>query len=113
MSKFVKLDADALKSLEYYMPRKEILQQMANFFSIFSDSTRLKILSALAIKEMCVSDISCSLDLNQTTVSHQLKLLKQSNAVSDKREGKVIFYSLANKKINDILLEGVDFLYEV
>lgn len=112
MSKFMYLDNQAVQSLEYYMPEVSVLQQMAEFFSVFSDSTRLKIISALSIREMCVNDISNSLKINQTTVSHQLKLLKQNNAVKDKREGKVIYYSIANPKINDILLNGVDFLYE-
>ncbi len=110
MSSYVSLDSNALKSLEYYMPENNVLQQMAEFFSVFSDSTRLKILSALSINEMCVSDISTSLGINQTTVSHQLKLLKSNGAVKDKRDGKVIYYSISNDRINDIMLSGVDHI---
>ena len=70
----------------------------------------MRIVSALSISEMCVSDISELLKLNQTTVSHQLRLLKDLNAVKTKRQGKVIFYSLRNESLSDILLKGVEFL---
>lgn len=69
-----------------------------------------KILSALAISELCVTDISRILDLNQTTVSHQLRFLKSAGIVKCCRQGKVIFYSLTNDSINDVLLKGIEFL---
>ncbi|MBE7089429.1 MAG: helix-turn-helix transcriptional regulator [Clostridiales bacterium] len=93
-----------------YVPKGEILDDLVCFFSIFSDYTRLKVISALAISEMCVSDLSNLLNLNQTTVSHQLRLLKNLNAVTTKRQGKVIFYSLRNQTLSDVLLKGVEFL---
>lgn len=93
-----------------YVPRGETLEELVCFFSIFSDYTRLKIISALAITEMCVSDISEILCLNQTTVSHQLRLLKNLNAVKTKRQGKVIFYSLRSDALSDVILKGVEFL---
>ncbi|MBO5714747.1 MAG: helix-turn-helix transcriptional regulator, partial [Clostridia bacterium] len=76
----------------------------------FSDYTRLRIISSLAVTEMCVSDLSNLLKLNQTTVSHQLRLLKNLNAVKTKRQGKVVFYSLRNDIIGDVLLKGVEYL---
>ena len=93
-----------------YVPQGEILDELVCFFSIFSDYTRLKMISALAISEMCVSDLSQLLKLNQTTVSHQLRLLKNLNAVKTRRQGKVVFYSLRNETLNDVLLKGVEFL---
>ncbi len=93
-----------------YIPQGEILDDLVSFFSIFSDYTRLKMISALAISEMCVSDMSKLLKLNQTTVSHQLRLLKNLNAVKTRRQGKVVFYSLRNETLNDVLLKGVEFL---
>lgn len=93
-----------------YVPRGEILDELVCFFTIFSDYTRLKIISALAITEMCVSDISEILSINQTTVSHQLRLLKNLNAVKQKRQGKVVFYSLKSDALSDVLLKGVEFL---
>ena len=93
-----------------YVPKGEILDELVCFFSIFSDYTRLKVISALAISEMCVSDLSTLLKLNQTTVSHQLRLLKSLNAVTTRRQGKVVFYSLRNDTLSDVLLKGVEFL---
>lgn len=93
-----------------YLPNKETLDELACFFSVFSDVTRLKIISALAVSEMCVTDISRLLALNQTTVSHQLRLLKAGNVVKAKRQGKIIFYSLREGAVSDILLKGVEFL---
>ena len=93
-----------------YVPQGEILDELVCFFSIFSDYTRLKVISALSISEMCVSDLSNILKLNQTTVSHQLRLLKNLNAVTTKRQGKVVFYSLRSEALSDVLLKGVEFL---
>ncbi len=93
-----------------YVPQGEILDDLVCFFSIFADYTRLKMISALAISEMCVSDLSRILKLNQTTVSHQLRLLKNLNAVTTKRQGKVVFYSLRNDTLSEVLLKGVEFL---
>ena len=83
---------------------------IVGFFSIFADATRVRILSALAITEMCVTDISRVLNINQTTVSHQLRFLKNVGIVKAARLGKVIFYSLKNDTVNDVLLKGVEFL---
>ena len=110
-NKIMFLDEKTIINLQYYMPKNSVLQQMANFFSIFSDETRLKILSALSISKMCVNDISTSLSLNQTTVSHQLKILKSIGAVKDNRSGKIVYYSIANKTINEVMLNSVDYLF--
>ena len=93
-----------------YMPSGEILDDLVCFFSMFSDYTRLRIISALAVSEMCVSDIATLLNLNQTTTSHQLRLLKNLNAVKTQRQGKIVFYSLRNELLSDILLKGVEYL---
>lgn len=93
-----------------YVPAGDILSSLVRFFSIFSDSTRLRILSALAISEMCVTDISRVLGINQTTVSHQLRFLKDAGMVRTDRHGKIIFYSLFSDVVNDVLLKGVEFL---
>ncbi|MBE7061107.1 MAG: helix-turn-helix transcriptional regulator [Clostridiales bacterium] len=104
------LDKRLQTMVEDYVPSGEILDELVCFFSIFSDYTRLRIISALSISEMCVSDISNLLKLNQTTVSHQLRLLKNMNAVTTKRQGKIVFYSLRNETLSDVLLKGVEFL---
>lgn len=104
------LDKRTQSLVNDYVPQGEILDELVCFFTIFSDYTRLKMISALAISEMCVSDLARILKLNQTTVSHQLRLLKNLNAVTTKRQGKVVFYSLRNETLNDVLLKGVEFL---
>lgn len=104
------LDKRTQSLVKNYVPEGEILEGIVDFFSVFADSTRVRILSALAITEMCVTDISRVLGINQTTVSHQLRLLKNIGIVRCSRCGKVIFYSLKNETVNDVLLKGVEFL---
>ena len=91
------LDRRTQGMIEGYVPDGELLFDLVRFFSIFSDGTRLRILAALAISEMCVTDISRVLGINQTMVSTD-------------RHGKIIFYSLCNDIVNDVLLKGVEFL---
>lgn len=106
----IKADPKVVNDIKYYLPQEKSLRLLAEFFSMFSDETRIKIISALGVSELCVNDISNILGLNQTTVSHQLKLLKSVGAVKYRREGKTIYYSLADKQINDCLLSGVNYL---
>lgn len=91
------------------MPCDRIVNNLSNFYSIFSDCTRLKILISLLLGEMCVNDLSNILNINQTTISHQLKILKTSGAVSATRKNKYVFYKATNKFINNIMINGVDF----
>lgn len=104
------LDKRTQSLVNDYVPNEDMLGDLVRFFSIFSDVTRLKMLSALAISEMCVTDVSAVLNINQTTVSHQLRLMKNLGAVRTRRQGKVIFYSLRTELLNDVLLKGVEFL---
>lgn len=104
------LKAEKVEDVNYYMPTEKMCYNLANFFSMFADGTRIKILSALSISEMCVGDLSSILGINQTTISHQLKLLKSTGTVKFRRDGKVIYYSIASKMVNDCLLSGVEYL---
>lgn len=110
MNNLLLLDKRTETIVNDYVPDEDTLRELVNFFSVFADETRLKIISALSITEMCVTDISRTLLINQTTVSHQLRLLKNYGAVSARREGKIIFYSIKNELLNDVLLKGVEFL---
>lgn len=101
------IDAEIIKN---NMPSNIICNNLAIFYSIFSDSTRLKIIIALLLSEMCVNDLSTLLDINQTTVSHQLKVLKSSGAVTSIRKNKFIFYKVDDRFINNIMINGVDFI---
>ena len=112
MGEVLLLNDEEQDLLKNYMPNESVLRKIANFFNSFSDPTRIKILTALCVSEMCVNDLSVVLNLNQTTVSHQLKLLKDSGVVDSTRFGKVIYYRLFDKGINNIISNGVDFLLE-
>jgi ArsR family transcriptional regulator len=104
------LDKRIQNKIDEYMPPDEVLEGLVNFFSIFSDVTRIRIVSALTISEMCVNDISAMLRLNQTTVSHQLRILKSVGAVKSKRQGKIVFYTVTSEQINEVMLNGVEYL---
>lgn len=84
------------------------MKKLASFFDVLSDGTRLKILSALAITPMCVSDLSAVLEINQTTVSHQLARMRLAAMVDFRREGKVCIYYVCDKGINNVLLQAVE-----
>ena len=104
------IDCKTESMVRELMPKEEALDAMADFFSGLSDQTRIKIVSALSISPMCVNDLSTVLSLNQTTVSHQLKNLKNIGVLKCKRQGKVVFYSLSDNNIMDIMLSAVSFI---
>ena len=104
------LDKRTQGLIEDYVPQGEILEGVVCFFSVFADYTRVKILSALAISELCVTDLSRILEINQTTVSHQLRFLKSAGIVKCFRQGKIVFYSLVDESITDVILKGIEFL---
>lgn len=110
MQEMMLLDRRTKDLVKEYVPEGDVLDSIVCFFSIFADSTRVRMLSALAISEMCVTDLSRVLEINQTTVSHQLRLLKNLGIVKSERQGKIIFYSLVNDTVNDVMLKGVEFL---
>lgn len=110
MSQMLLLDKRTQGLIEDYVPQGEILEGVVCFFSVFADYTRVRILSALAISELCVTDLSRILNINQTTVSHQLRFLKSAGIVRCYRQGKIVFYSLTNDTINDVILKGIEFL---
>lgn len=94
--------------LKNFMPSAIDIKNLSDFFYVFSDSTRLKIIILLTIKSLCVSDIVDVLGINQTTISHQLKILKSMNIVSADRTGKNIIYYIKNPNIEDFLNVSVD-----
>jgi len=104
------IDPQTEKLVRDFVPREDALDAMANFFSGLSDHTRIRIVSALSISPMCVTDISKVLEINQTTVSHQLRNLKNIGVVKVKRQGKVAFYSLSDTNILDVMLSAVNFI---
>lgn len=100
------------KQTESVMPDDEILYDLADLFKIFADSTRIKILYALLESELCVCDIAQMLGMNQSAISHQLRVLKQSKLVKYRREGKAVLYSLADGHVRTILDQGMEHVEE-
>ena len=94
------------------MPNDDTLLDLADAFKLFSDSTRLKILYALMEAEMCVCDISVLLGMTKSSVSHQLRVLKQSNLVKYRKAGRVIYYSLADEHVRTICQMGMAHVLE-
>lgn len=91
---------------------EEQFTELAEFYKIFSDSTRIKILQALLQSEMCVCDISALLKMQQSAISHQLRLLRQSNMVKNRKVGKVVYYSLKDSHVSEILNMGIAHIDE-
>lgn len=90
----------------------ETSDDLANLFKVFADPTRLKIISALFVSEMCVCDLAYALNMTQSSISHQLKTFKDAKLVKFRREGKVIYYSLADSHIKDIFFKGLEHVHE-
>lgn len=101
-----------VKKVKCQMPKEEKIERMADFFKAFSDKTRISILLALSNQEMCVCDIAELLSMTQSAISHQLRFLKQSRLVKNRKDGKTVYYSLADKHIENILETGVEHVSE-
>lgn len=106
------LHEKTVKVVKETMPTDEDVADISDFFRIFADSTRVKILWALDKSEMCVCDIAVLLGMTKSAVSHQLKVLKDAGLVKNRRSGKVVFYSHADEHIKDIFEKAVEHLYE-
>ncbi|TJX14605.1 helix-turn-helix transcriptional regulator [Tissierella creatinini] len=94
------------------MPQEEMLYDLAELFKVFGDSTRVKILWALDEAEMCVCDIAVLLNMTQSAISHQLRVLKQARLVKNRRDGKVVYYSLDDEHVKDIFDQGLNHIKE-
>lgn len=107
-NKFLLLSERNKREVLGSLPTEEDILKLADYFQNFSDSTRIKILTCLSMMNMCVNDLSNILGINQTTISHQLKQLKDQNLVTFKRDGKILVYGLKNEHINDIMLYAIN-----
>lgn len=95
-----------------FNPDGEALYEIANLFKIFGDSTRIRIMFVLFKNEMCVCDIAEALEMTQSAISHQLRILKQSRLVRSRRAGKTIFYSLADSHVKGIFYQAMEHILE-
>ncbi|MBQ3895290.1 MAG: helix-turn-helix transcriptional regulator [Clostridia bacterium] len=105
-------NADLEQKVRDLMPSEESLFSLADFFRVFGDSTRIKILYALFESELCVCDIAGTLNMTVSAVSHQLKTLKQARLVSSKRNGKSVIYFLADDHVKTVIDQAVEHLNE-
>ena len=103
---------DTVNRLLEEMPAEEDLYDLAELFKVFGDSTRIKILYALFGAELCVGDLAKLLGMSQTAVSHQLRVLRTNKLVKGRKEGKIVFYSLADDHVRTILGQGMDHVDE-
>jgi ArsR family transcriptional regulator len=104
---------ETVREVRESMPREEVLYELADFFKIVGDTTRIKILHALLVAEMCVCDLSNLLNVSQSAVSHQLKTLRRANLVGFRKEGKVVFYSLKDEHVKQIIDLGLQHAKEI
>ena len=105
-------DAAKIKEVTDALPDEDTLDELEELFKIFGDSTRIKILYALHIKEMCVMDISLALGMSQSAISHQLRVLRQTRLIRSRRDGKNIYYSLADEHVHTIISMGLEHIEE-
>lgn len=103
---------DVVNRVRVDMPEEEKLYDLADLFKVLGDSTRVRILSALFQAEMCVCDISALLNMSQSAISHQLRVLKQTRLVKNRRDGKVVYYSLDDEHVKSIFDQGLIHINE-
>ena len=108
----VEVHEDLLRIVEQTMPEETELYDLAELFKVFGDSTRIRILFVLSSAEVCVCDLARVLNMTQSAISHQLRILKQNKLVKSRREGKSIFYSLADGHVRTIINQGLEHIEE-
>ena len=109
---YMHIHEDTVKAVQQSMPREEVLYDLAELFKVFGDSTRIRILYVLFEAEMCVCDIAQLLGMSQSAISHQLRILKGNKLVKYRREGKTVFYSLADGHVRTIIGQGLEHVEE-
>lgn len=103
---------DKVEALSHSMPDEDELYDLAELFKVFGDSTRIRILFVLFRSEVCVCDLAQTLHMNQPAISHQLRILKQAKLVSNRRDGKTVYYSLADDHVRSIIAQGLEHIEE-
>lgn len=104
---------DVVKKVKKIMPEDDEIYDLAEFFKVFADSTRMKIIYALIENELCVCDLANIVNTTQSAISHQLKILRQSKLVKFRKEGKVVYYSLDDEHISQIVKKGREHIEEL
>ncbi|GCD11194.1 MULTISPECIES: ArsR/SmtB family transcription factor [Clostridium] len=104
---------DVVEKVRKSIPQEETLYDLAELFKVFGDTTRIRILCVLFQTEMCVCDIAALLNMTQSAISHQLRVLKNARLVKHRREGKVVFYSLDDEHVKQIFDQGLIHIKEL
>lgn len=103
---------NTVRKVQEMMPAEEKMKELADFYKVFGDATRIKILCVLLESEVCVCDLAEILGMTQSAISHQLRVLKQMKLVKNRREGKTVYYSLADDHILTIISQGMEHIAE-
>lgn len=106
------IHSDVILQVRKEMPQKNMLVGLANFYKMFADGTRVQILAALEVREMCVCDLANLFNMTKSAISHQLKGLRLGNLVKYRKDGKVVYYSLADAHVKGILDQGLEHISE-
>lgn len=109
---YMTINEETAEKIENKMPEESELYDLADLFKVFGDSTRIKILYVLFENEMCVYDIASILNMTQSAISHQLRILKQNRLVKFRKEGKTVLYTLADEHVFTILSQGIEHVEE-
>lgn len=116
MSEFVcdcnVIHAEAVKGVKEQMPADGVLYDLSDFFKVLGDSTRMKLLFALDLHELCVCDLAAVLDMTKSAVSHQLNSLRTAKLIRYRKEGKNVYYSLADDHVKDIVEKAMEHINE-
>ena len=111
-SEYMHLLEDIIERVYKATPNDDTLLNLSELFKIFGDNTRIRILYALSVSEMCVCDLAKVLGMTQSAISHQLRILKQAQLIKYRRDGKTIFYSLADDHVSTIINQGMEHVQE-
>jgi DNA-binding transcriptional ArsR family regulator len=104
---------DVVNNVKSSMPKEALLYDLAELFKVLGDGTRVKILCALFTAEMCVCDIAALLGMNQSAISHQLRVLKQARLIRNRKDGKVVYYSLDDDHVKGLFNQGLSHIKEM
>lgn len=111
-NEYMTINVEIAREIEEKMPMESELYELADLFKVFGDSTRIKILYVLYENEMCVYDIANLLNMTQSAISHQLRVLKQNRLVKYRKDGKTVLYTLADEHVFTILSQGIEHVEE-
>ena len=109
---YYEIHEDSMEIINKTMPEETELEDLADLFKIFGDSTRIRILFVLFESEVCTCDLAAALNMTSSAVSHQLAILRRNKLIKSRREGKSVFYSLADSHVRTIISQGLNHLEE-